>query len=192
MSRPTFGSYLRYLTKPFFLSWWVTLSGFASVLALFITPAGGVKLGGIAVASLCLLGFTLAFLIFSVVAQGWNAYAKESTGLKVASIERVRDSKEGWLLIIEGNVEVSVGAVIDVYRRTGVVEVPFALVRVTEKNSAGAYQAMPIGGVNPVHIREHNAGSLRSTDLVVRSFVEMRRLREIANEFTREDTDDLA
>jgi hypothetical protein len=135
-----------------------------------------------------LVGFTLVFLVVSVISQGWHAWATRS-GIRVASIERIGAGKQGWLLIVESHADVAVGAVFDVYRRSRSVEAPLALFEVTEKTSTGAYQATPIGAINPSLAREHTAGSLRPADLVVREFVEVRRLRAIADELTREVAD---
>ena len=184
MNSPSYASYLRYLTRPFFRAWWAALTGFASVLALYLTRDSGVTIGPVAVATLILLSFTLVFLVVAVISQGWRLDSAPPKTLRVTAFEQSRDMEGGWLLLIEGDVDLNVGAIVDVHKRAGVGEVPLALFRVESKRSDGAYQATPIGRINPVHIREHTAGGLRTGDLVVKPFVEFRRILEIADDIT--------
>jgi hypothetical protein len=178
---PTFGSYLRYVTAPFFRAWWAVITGLASVLSLYIAHTWQITLTAPFATTLTFIVLTMGFLVISVVARGWDLFVAARTGLKVTSFERSRDVEEGWILVIEGNMDLSVGAVIDIHKRAGAAEVPLALVQVTGKNSNGSYQATPIGRINPAHVREHSAGALRPSDLVVRPFVEMRRMTEVMN-----------
>lgn len=182
MAYPTFGDFVAYLTKPFFRAWWAVATGFASILALYITRDSHVTLGGAGVATLTLIGSILLFLVLSVTSQGWKLFAGQSTGFHVVSFEKSRDIQEGWLLIIGGNSEMTVGTVIDIHKRTAAGEVPLAFFEVSGKNSDGHYQATPIGRINPSHIKEHSAGGLRPSDLVVRTSVELKRMKEVARD----------
>ena len=181
---PTFGSYLRYLTAPFFRAWWAAITGVASVLSIYLAHTWSIALTAPLAVTLTFVILTLVFLVLSVVAQGWHLFVARDAGLRVTSFDRSRDVAEGWILVLEGSVDVAVGAVVDIHKRSGAAEVPLALVKVTGKNSNGAYQATPIGRINPAHIREHSAGGLKSSDLVVRPFVDMRRITEVANALT--------
>lgn len=183
MTPPTFSAYLRYLTAPFFRTWWAVLTGLASLLSLYIAHTWSITLSAPAATTLTFVIFTMGFFVLSVVAQGWHLFAGQASGLIVTQFDRSRDVEEGWYLVISGNTELSVGSVFDVFKRVGSAEVPLALARVTARNSDGTYQAAPVGRINPAHAREHASGRLRPGDLVVRPFVDIRRLRESTDDF---------
>lgn len=90
--------------------------------------------------------------------------------------------REGWVFVLSGDVDLPVGALGDVYRRTGRAEIPLALARIESKNSSGAFQAVPVGKLNPIHVKEHSAGGLRSSDLVVRAHVDLSRIKEVIDD----------
>lgn len=180
--QPTASSYLRYLLAPFFRNWWAVLTGCASLLAMYVTPAKGVTLSGAAMMTITFAVLVLLFLTAAAAAQGWALYSGQLRGLRVSSFERNRDVPSGWVFVLESNVEVSVGTVIDVHKRVGAVEVPLALIQVVARNSSGAYQAEPIGKLNPVHVQEHAAGGLRAADLVVRAHIDVHRIKEVIND----------
>lgn len=180
--QPTASGYLRYLLAPFFRNWWAVLTGCASLLAMYVTPAPGVILSGPFVMTTTFVVLTLVFLTLSAITQGWALYAGQLRGLRVASFERNRDVSSGWVFVLAGDVDLPVGTVVDVHKRVGVVEVPLALAQVVTRNSSGAYQAVPIGRLNPVHIREHTAGGLKPSDLVVRVSIDIQRMKEAIND----------
>jgi hypothetical protein len=184
MNPPSFASFLGYLTRPFFRGWWLVLTGFASILALYLTGDRSLTISRFIVATFTLVAFTLAFFVLAVVSQGWRLYSQPSKTLRVLAFEKNSDIEGGWLLLIEGDVDVSLGAIVDVHKRAGMGEVPLALFRIESRRSDGAYQAVPIGRINPAHIREHTAGGLRTVDLVVKPFIEYRRLLEVSNDLT--------
>jgi len=103
-------------------------------------------------------------------------------GLQVSPFERNRDIQEGWVFILNGNIHLSVGTVVDVHKKMGEIEVPLALIRINARNSSGVYQATPIGKMNPVHIKEHSVGGLKPGDLVVRTSMDLQRIKELADE----------
>jgi hypothetical protein len=125
---------------------------------------------------------TMAFITLSAFSQGWQLYMGRLEGLRVSSFERNRVVQEGWVFILDGDIDLAVGTVIDVHKRTGVIEVPLALIRIDARNSDGAYQATPIGKMNPAHIREHSAGGLKPADLIVRTSVNLQRIKEIVDD----------
>lgn len=180
--QPTLSTYLRYLFAPFFRNWWAALTGCASLLAMYVTPARGATVSGAAMMTVTFVILTLAFLTLSAVTQGWGLYAGQLRGLRVASFERNREVPAGWVFVLAGDVELSVGTVVDVYKRVGAVEVPLALAQVVAQNSSGSYQAVPIGKLNPVHAKEHAAGGLKSADLVVRAQIDIQRMKEVVND----------
>lgn len=178
----TLPSFLRFLFSPFFRYWWAALTGCASILAMYVTPTAGITLSGAAMMTATFVGLTFLFITFSVLGQGWQLYIGRLGGLQVISFERNRDMPEGWIFVLVGDIDLSVGTVIDIHKKTGMAEVPFSLVRIISRNSRGAYQATPIGKINPTHIKEHSAGGLRSTDLIVCTSVDLQRIKEIAND----------
>ena len=182
MTRPSIPDYLSFLFRPFFRAWWAALTGFASVLALFLARESTVEVGGTIIALAVLLAFTILFVLLSVLTQGWALFQQGWVSLRVSSFDRSKELSEGWVLVIEASTELSVGTVLDVYRRSGLAEVPLALVRIVSRNSSGAFQATPIGKINPVHIREHANGGLRPGDLVVRPYLDLSRLREVSRD----------
>lgn len=182
MVKPSVTDYLAFLFRPFFRAWWAALTGFASVLALFLARDTSINVGGATVSIVVLVAFTASFVLVSVVAQSWALFQNSAASLQVRSFDKSKELAEGWVLVIEASAELTVGTVLDVYRRAGLAEVPLALVQVVSRNSNGAYQAAPIGKINPVHIREHANGGLRPSDLIVRPFVDLSRIREVSRD----------
>ena len=181
-TQPTFSGYLRFLFSPFFRNWWAALTGCASIFAMYITPSQGTTLSGPGMLTVTFIALTLIFITASALNQGWQLYIGKMRGLRVSSFERNREVEEGWVFLLEGDIELAVGTVIDVHKKTGSAEVPLALVRIVAKNSCGAYQAAPIGKINPTHIREHSAGGLKAEDLIVRTSVDLQRMKEVVDD----------
>ena len=179
MIQPSFGDYLAYLLRPFFRAWWAAITGFASVLALFLARESTIAVGGPGIAIAVLLLFSLSFVILAAVSQGWVLYKSQAQTMRVISFEKTKEVAGGWVLIVEAQADIGIGATLDIHKRSGVAEVPLALVEIVGRNSDGAYQARTIGKINPVHIREHANGGLRPTDLVVRPFVKWTRIAEV-------------
>lgn len=178
---PTMSSYLRFLFSPFFRSWWAVLTGCASILAIYITPSQGITLTGAMIMTMTFFVLTMIFITLSAFSQGLELYMGRLEGLRVSSFERNRDVQEGWVFILNGDIDLPVGTVIDVHKRAGAAEVPLALIRIDSRNSNGAYQATPIGKMNPSHIKEHSAGGLKPADLIVRTSVNLQRIKEVVD-----------
>jgi len=181
-TQPTFGGFLHFLFSPFFRYWWAALTGCASIFAMYITPSSGIVLSGAAMMTATFVGLTLFFITISVFGQGWQLYMERLGMVYVSSFERNRDVPEGWVFVIVGGIDLAVGTVIDIHKKTGAAEVPLSLARIVSRNSCGAYQATPIGKINPTHIREHSAGGLRPMDLVVRTSVDLQRIKEVVSD----------
>jgi hypothetical protein len=179
---PTSSSYLRFIFSPFFRYWWAALTGCASILAIYITPSQGVTLTGAVMMTMTFVILTMVFITLSALSQSWQLYMGRPQGLRVSSFERNRDIKEGWVFVLYGDIDLSVGTIIDVHKRMGSVEVPLALIRIDARNSDGAYQATPIGKMNPAYIREHSAGGLKPSDLIVRTSVNLQRIKEVVDD----------
>lgn len=182
MFRPSVVDYLAYLLRPFFRAWWAAITGFASVLALFLARDSAVVVRAPTIAIVVLVLFGLMFVILATVTQGWFLYRSQLRSMRVTSFDKSREMAGGWVIVVEAQEDIAIGAILDIHKRSGVVEVPLALVEVIARNSDGAYQARPIGKINPVHIREHANGGLRPTDLIVRPFVEWTRIAEVSRD----------
>jgi hypothetical protein len=149
---------------------------------MYITPSHGITLSGAAMMTATFGVLSLIFITLSVLGQGWQLYIGQLGGVQVTSFERNRDMPEGWVFVLVGDIDFAVGTVIDIHKKTGAAEVPLSLVRITSRNSCGAYQATSIGKINPTHIKEHAAGSLRPMDLIVRTSIDLQRIKEVAND----------
>lgn len=158
------------------------LTGCASILALYTTPSQGRILTGSMIMTMTFIFLTLFFITLSALSQGWQLYLGKLEGLRVSSLVRNRYSPEGWVFILTGDIDLPVGAVIDVHKRKDEIEVPLALIRIEAINSKGAYQAIPIGKMNPAHVKEYSAGGLKPADLVVRTSVNLQRIKEIVDD----------
>lgn len=181
--QPSIPSYLAFLFTPFFRNWWAALTGCASILALFVTPTSGVTFNGPGIMTVTFALLLMIFVTLSVCTQGWGLYSGRLRGMRVTEFERNRDVEEGWVFVIDGDVDLAVGAVVDVHKKTGAAEVPLALAQVMSRRATGGYQAVPIGKLNPAHIQEHSAGGIKPLDLIVHTNIRLHRLREVASEF---------
>lgn len=149
---------------------------------MYITPSQGITLSGAAMMTVTFISFSLIFLTVSALVKSWEIYSDQRCELHVSSFERNRSISGGWVFVLIGDVDLQVGTVIDIHKKSGGVEVPLSLVQIASRNSSGAYQATPLGKINPTHINEHSVGALRPTDLIVRTSVDLRRIMEVAND----------
>lgn len=181
-NQPKWSSYLYFIFSSFFRNWWAMLTGCASIVAFFVTPSKGVILNGATMMLVTFIVLTLIFMTISTLSQGWQLYLGRLNGLRVSSFERNREIEDGWIFVIEGDTDLAVGSIIDIYKKAGAAEVPLALAQIVAKNSSGAYQAIPVGKINPTHIREYSAGGLRAEDLIVRTSVAVQRVMEVVDD----------
>lgn len=179
---PRLGNYIGFLFSPFFKYWWAALTGCASVLAMYVTPSYGITLSGSAMMTATFITLLLIFMTISALVKSWELYFEQHYDLQVSSFERNRNMPGGWVFVLVGDIDLAVGTVIDIHKKTGEVEVPLSLVQIASRNSSGAYQATPLGKINPIHINEHSKGALRPADLIVRTSVDLRRIQEVAND----------
>ena len=142
--QPNIPTYLGWIFRVFFRWWWAALSGTASIVALFWTPQSGITLSNIAVTAMIFVVLTLSFLTVSVLVQGWALYWDRGHQPEVVSIRRSKDLGSDWIFVINGYLQESGGALIEVRRLLEDTEVPFALVRVVGITEKGYYQAVPI------------------------------------------------
>lgn len=166
--------YLEFIVGPFFRWWWALITGLATLLSYKLTPQVGWHVGAVGVLILTLLCSTLLFLATSVVYQGWHLFRGRYAELVLCSIQRSRDLGSDWVFVLSAGLDLPTGTIIDVHRRLGDLEVPFALIEIVGANSDGRYQALP-QWLAPIHIRDYTAGRFSVSDTVcVRSLTSTR------------------
>ena len=170
--------YLKFILSPFFRGWWAIITGLATLLGYVLTPETGVRLVPILSLLITLLIFSLLFFALSVLVQGWYLFINRYTGLEVKNIQK----NEGELVfILSGYLPLGVGTIVDIHRRLGDLEVPFALVKVASQNDKGFYQAEALTTA-PAHLRDYNTGKFAVNDLIAYPFATTDRIREIPQE----------
>jgi hypothetical protein len=150
----------------------------ASILSFVLTPESGWKLTPVLALVLTLFTSLLLFLALSVLAQGWDLFINRYTTLEVRNIQKSKDFGGDLVFILSGHLPLGIGTVVDIHRRLGDLEVPFALVEVVSQNDKGHYQATPFTIV-PAHLRDYNAGRFTVSDLIAHPFVTIKRIREV-------------
>jgi hypothetical protein len=161
-----FSAYLTFLFQPFFRWWWAAVTGFASIFGVLVTPQSGLLLRPPSVAVIIFVVFTMAFLTLSIFVQGWDLYRKRHTDLRVTEIQKTKEYGGEYITALRGDLEVPVGALVELRRPVGENEVLFALVEVRNRTTRGNYVGVPIW-TSPGHQRDYFGGKFASTELVV-------------------------
>jgi hypothetical protein len=177
--KATLGSYLGFLLRPFFRWWWAVVTGLASLLSLLKTPTDGWTVTPVGAFLLTFGASTLLFLVLSVCVQGWQLFTERWSQITVATIQRTKDLAGDWAFVLTSQSSIPVGSVIDIHRKLGDVEVPFAMVQVVKVTTRGDYQAVPIV-IAAAHIRDYALGKFTVADLDIHG----ERVRDVGNEIT--------
>lgn len=172
--------YLGLLLDPFFRWWWALITGIATLLSYVLTPESGVQIGPPVVLAITLGVFTLLFFSLTTLVQGWRLYQERHADLLVRSIQRNKDLGGDWIFVLDGNPNLTPGTLLDIHRRSGDVEAPFAFVEIRSTTATGKYLATPVW-ISPRHIGDYNAGKFTVTDMVVLSHLQHGRVREVIN-----------
>src|SRR5690348_11889115 len=130
--QPSLHGYLTLLVSPFFRWWWSAITGFASVLAFFLTPSQGLTLAPPLPAIAIFLGFMMTFLVLSVITQGYSLYIQRFPQISVHSIEKCEDYGGTHLVIVGSTQALPNGLLVELRRPIGNAEPPFALVQVLD------------------------------------------------------------
>jgi hypothetical protein len=173
-------SYLEFILAPFFRWWWALITGVATLLSYRLTPQGGYQLGAVAALLLTLVCFTLLFATISVLYRGWLLFRDRYAPLTVQAIQKNRDLGGEWIFVLATGGRMTPGTVVDVHRRLGDLEVPFALVEIVAETAIGTYQAVP-RWLAPIHIRDFTAGRFSPAETVVLRHLTATRIREFAS-----------
>lgn len=81
------------------------------------------------------------------------------------------------ILLFEATHALEIGGLVQVNRRIGGIEVPFALVHISEVNQAGHFQGKPVYAA-PGHLRDFRLGTFPVEDMVVTRSVRTDQVRE--------------
>jgi len=170
--------YLSFIVGPFFRWWWALITGLATLLSYKVTPQAGWHIGAVGALTLTLLCSTLLFLAISVVYQGWQLFRGRYAELVLRGIQRSRDLGSDWVFVLSAGLDLPIGTIIDVHRRLGDVEVPFALIEIIGATSDGLYQALP-RWLAPIHIRDYTGGRFSTSETVCVRNITSTRVRDL-------------
>lgn len=166
----------------FFRRLWVTLPVIASIASLLLVPREGILLTYHMFGILVLMGSTLLVLTLSTGYQGWLIYQKHFTQkhftrLRMVGFQKCDDYGGDHVFLLEGNIGVAQGTVLELKRFHAGVEVAMALVEIMEENSKGQYQAIPIW-IAPGHLLELREGQLAYSEIEAEPSVKLRTLKK--------------
>lgn len=170
--------YLRGIFRGTAVVVWVIATGLASILSFLAVAPAGVALGPRALAGLVFSVFCLLCITWAALVAGWSAH-HDRTRLQVVSIHQLPDEPYGWQFLLTGTRTNAVGVVLDIRRRQGGTEVPFAIVEIYGLTAEGRYQARALHRSAAQRAAVVN-GTVAARDLVVTSDLTRERLFELA------------
>lgn len=171
-------TYLGFILGPFFRWWWAIITGLATLLSYELTPADGYRVSAQLALGLVLVLPSTTFLAISVLARGWVLFRHQHSEFTVHSILRNRDFGSDWIFVIRTGRELPAGTLLDVHRRLGGVEVPFALIELISPTTDGLHQGVP-RWLAPAHIRDFTSGKFAPSDTVVLRYLTTSRIRDL-------------
>lgn len=173
--------FVGHLLRPFFRWWFAALTVLLSLVALVVTPDAGWRLSGPWALGLCVFACTSFFLVASMLVQGWSLWRESFPHLEVTSVQREGPEAGGWQFVLAGRVPDAVGTLVDVHRKLGEAELPFALLEIVSITSAGHYQARTLS-TSAAHVRDYAQGSFTTSEMVARPQVRASRIRDSLND----------
>ncbi len=174
-------NFLRLIFSSFFRWWWAVITGVASIAGWLSVPQEGLSLTPLMFSMLILLVLTLFFLALSTVYQGWLLYQEHFTRLRIVGFLRSDIYGSEYVFLLEGNIGVVQGAVMELKRFHMGVEVTIALVEIMEKNSKGQYQARPIW-FSSNHFSDLRMGQFAYSEIDVEPFVKLQTFQKAKNQ----------
>ena len=157
-------NFLRLIFSSFFRWWWAVITGAASIAGWLSVPREGISLTPLMFSMLILFVLTLLFLVLSTVYQGWLIYQEHLTRLRIVGFLKSDIYDGEYVFLLEDNIGVAQGTVIELKRFHAGIEVAIALVEIMEKNAKGQYQARPIW-FSPNHYRELRMGRFAYSEI---------------------------
>ena len=171
-------NFLRLIFSSFFRWWWAVITGAASIAGWLSVPRDGILLTPFVFSMLILFALTLLFFVLSTVYQGWLIYQEYLTRLRVAGfLKSDIYGDDEYVFLLEGNISVPQGTVIELRRFHAGAEVTIALVEIMEQNSKGQYQARPIWFSPTINLRELRTGQFSYSEIEVEPLVKLRTLQ---------------
>jgi hypothetical protein len=192
--RSSFGAFLSLMFQPFFKWWWAVVTGAASILAFVWTPPAGLTISKAGMLLLVLIGFTMLFLVLSMVVQGWLLFQNRHQRLELVALRQVRDFGPAddrprdlgtdWVFLLRGYLPESTGMLIEIRRPFEEVELAFALVQVTGTTARGLYQASPLW-ISPGHLRDYSRQHFSANTLIAYPQISYDRAKEVFDALPR-------
>ena len=125
---------------------------------------------------LILIGSVLLFLALSVGYQGWLIYQEHFTRPRIVGFLKCDIYDDDHVFLLESDIDIAQGTVIELKRFHNGVEVAIALVEIREKNSKGQYQADPFW-ISPGPHRELTMGQFVYSEIEAEPLVKRRTLQ---------------
>lgn len=176
--------FLLLIFSSFFRQLWVTIPVIASIASWLFVSREGILLTHLMFGILVLIGSTLLVFTLSTGYQGWLIYQKPFTRLRIVGFQKCDDYGGDHVFLLEGNIGVAQGTVLELKRFHTGVEVTMALVGIIEENSKGQYQAIPIW-IPPVHLLDLVTGQLAYSEIEVESSVKMLTIQKVKDEIKK-------
>jgi hypothetical protein len=176
--------FLLLIFSSFFRRLWVAIPVIALIASWRLVPQEGILLTPLMFRVLVLIGSILLVLILSTGYQGWLIYQKPFTRLRVVGFQKCDDYGGDRVFLLEGNIGVAQGTVLELKRFHAGVEVTMALVGIIEENSKGQYQAIPIW-ISPGHLLELRTGQLPYSEIEAEPSVKLRTLEKAKDEIKK-------
>jgi hypothetical protein len=161
-----YSAYLTFLFRPFFRWWWAAVTGFASIFSVLVTPQSGIVVRSPGLAVFIFIGFTMVFLTLSILVQCWDLYLRRHTDLQVAAIQKSKEYGGEYVAALRGELDVPVGALVELRRPVGENEILFALLEIRNRTTRGNYVGVPIW-TSAGHQRDYFGGKFAASELVV-------------------------
>ena len=170
-------SFIKLIFSSFFRWWWAVITGFASIVSLFLIPKEGIILNASTFSLLSLLGFLLIFLAISSIYQSWQIYQRFFASLKIVGFLKSDIYGDEYVILLESEADFNQGTVIELKRFDKEVEVAIALVEIIEKNSKEQYQARLIW-ISPGHLRDLTMGHIVYSDIKAELYVKLKTIQK--------------
>lgn len=181
--------FLLLIFSSFFRRLWVAIPIIALIASWRLVPQEGILLTPLMFRVLVLIGSILLVLILSTGYQGWLIYQKPFTRLRIVGFQKCGDYGGDRVFLLEGNIGVAQGTVLELKTFSAGVEITMALVEIKEENSKGQYQAIPIWA-SPGPLWDLRRGQLAYSEIEVEPSVKMPTLKRAKDEIMEYGNED--
>jgi hypothetical protein len=182
--RPSVGSYLRQLLRPFFWPWWALFTGVASAASWLGVPIAGFHVPGWVVGIFVCATFAGAFLLASVAWQGWRLYRDSLSRIALVGIQTSTAYDGEHVVLLTCGVLLPDGTLLELSRTDNGVEIPIGLLEIKGTNSREELQAHPIWfGVG--HLNELMKNTLSLQSVRASTIISTRAVRKASDEWAQ-------